>query len=257
MSSTTSTHPRRTPAREQSPDNLIDAFHNMSLQKGQTVHAGSQPDNQLFDGIDGARSGSPSSPLRSTTCPQSLEELLIGAGERRAADLLNRVDKAIATQSKLALGNVLSDPDVLPASAFDGEQSDEREESKSRPRSQKRSHSSDSGIGSSVESVSGKSTRTGTAPHECAISRVTPDLYITVGPSTKVTIEEPSSPAERGLSEYAKDQIHKHIVKPILREPSLKEFHSLIKDVPRRIGNKEIHTLRELERALIFVAPVS
>ncbi|QIW98110.1 hypothetical protein AMS68_003628 [Peltaster fructicola] len=238
MSSTTTTtaHPRRTPAPSTSPDNLIDAFHSMSLRKGDTVHLGSQPSNELFNGIEAARGGSPSNPLRATTCPRSLEEMLIGAGERRAADLLSRVDKAIATQSKLALSSVLSDPDVLPAPALE----DERIESKTRSRSQRRSHSSDSGIGSSVDSISGKSS-------------------YTVGPNT-IVAEEASSPVsvvgeERGLSEYAKDQIHKHIVKPILREQTLKEFHPLIKEVPRKIGNKEINTLRELERALIFLAP--
>jgi len=60
-----------------------------------------------------------------------------------------------------------------------------------------------------------------------------------------------------GLSKYACEQIHKHIVVPILREAALKEFHPLIKDVPVRIGKKEIKNLRELERTLIFLAPVS
>lgn len=62
---------------------------------------------------------------------------------------------------------------------------------------------------------------------------------------------------ERGLSKYAVDQINKHIVQPILREETLKEFHPLIKDVPSRIGNKEIKNLRDLEKTLIFLAPVS
>lgn len=62
---------------------------------------------------------------------------------------------------------------------------------------------------------------------------------------------------EKLLSKYANDQINKHIIKPILREESLKEFHPLIKDVPRRIGNKDIKSLRDLERTLIFLAPVS
>ena len=62
---------------------------------------------------------------------------------------------------------------------------------------------------------------------------------------------------ERGLSEYAKEQIHRYIIQPILREPSLKEFHQLVKDVPHRIGNKEIKNLRDLEKTLIFCAPVS
>lgn len=62
---------------------------------------------------------------------------------------------------------------------------------------------------------------------------------------------------QRGLSKYACEQIHKHIVKPILREESLKEFHPLIKNVPARIGKKEIRSLRDLEKTLIFLAPVS
>ena len=62
---------------------------------------------------------------------------------------------------------------------------------------------------------------------------------------------------QKGLSKYACDQIHKHIVKPILREEALKEFHPLIKNVPSRIGKKEIKNLRDLEKTLIFLAPVS
>lgn len=62
---------------------------------------------------------------------------------------------------------------------------------------------------------------------------------------------------QRGLSKYACQQIHKHIVKPILAEENLKEFHPLIKDVPGRIGKKEIKNLRDLEKTLIFLAPVS
>lgn len=59
------------------------------------------------------------------------------------------------------------------------------------------------------------------------------------------------------MSKYAAGQIHKHIIQPILHQPALKDFHRLIKDVPSRIGNKEIKTLRDLERSLIFLAPVS
>ena len=59
------------------------------------------------------------------------------------------------------------------------------------------------------------------------------------------------------MSKYASEQIHKHIIVPILREEDLKEFHSLIKSVPERIGNNEIKNLRDLEKTLIFLAPVS
>lgn len=62
---------------------------------------------------------------------------------------------------------------------------------------------------------------------------------------------------QRGLSKYASQQIHKYIVEPILDEAALKDFHPLIEGVPERIGNKEIKTLRDLEKTLIFLAPVS
>lgn len=66
-----------------------------------------------------------------------------------------------------------------------------------------------------------------------------------------------SSHADEHLSEFACEQIHKYIVKPILRQQSLKDFHPLVRGVPRRIGSREITTLRDLEKTLIFLAPVS
>lgn len=59
------------------------------------------------------------------------------------------------------------------------------------------------------------------------------------------------------LSEYATKQIQKHIITPILREKSLKNFHPFVHGLPRRIRQKEITCLRDLEKTLIFLAPVS
>lgn len=44
---------------------------------------------------------------------------------------------------------------------------------------------------------------------------------------------------------------------PILDEAALKEFHPLVKSVPTRIGKKQIKTLRDLEKTLLFLAPAS
>lgn len=122
----------------------------MSIRKGDTFHAPHKHDQDLWDPLasDSKSKGTatPSMPPRSTTCPQSLEDLLIGSGERRAADLISRVDQAIAAQSKLALGNVLSEPAVLPLPTLDS----------TRSRQSSRSRSADSGIGSSIASESGK-----------------------------------------------------------------------------------------------------
>jgi len=61
----------------------------------------------------------------------------------------------------------------------------------------------------------------------------------------------------QGLSQHAQQQIYKLLVAPILREASLKEFHPLVRDVPERIDTKDITTLRDLEKTLIYLAPVS
>lgn len=213
---------------------LIDSFQKMSIRKGDTFHSPSK--NELWDPLEPAQSRSIP---RSTTCPKALEDLLIGAGERRVADMLARVDKAIETQSKLALGAALSDPDVLPLPSFqvDDASKPHGAAEKTRSRLHRNSHSSDSGIGSSVaDSV------------ESVDAKASPERAQSL-PIASTTGEE------RGLSKYAAGQIHQHIIQPILHEPALKDFHQLIKDVPSRIGNKEIKTLRDLERSLIFLAP--
>jgi hypothetical protein len=66
-----------------------------------------------------------------------------------------------------------------------------------------------------------------------------------------------ASPAKHVLSDDAADVIRDSIIKPILAEEALKDFHPLVKDVPRRIGEHSICNLRDLEKTLIFLAPVS
>lgn len=154
---TEDSHPRRRPARAMSPDltySLIDSFQHLSLRKGATFHSPTPDMTELFDPLS-HKARSPFVPTRSSTCPRSLEDLLIGAGERRAADLLARVDKAIATQSALALGNVMNEPEVLPVPSFMLDQANLAEENSARNVTTRygqrhHGHYSDSGIGSSV-----------------------------------------------------------------------------------------------------------
>lgn len=262
-------HPRRRPAEDASPSvtsSLIDSFQNMSLRKGETFHnpTTSEQKNDLWDPLE-INKKTPSMPGRSTTCPKSLEDLLIGAGERRAADLLARVDKAIETQSKLALGAALNDPEVLPVPNFMVEQTDaQRGDQIPRPRPHRHSHSSDSGMGSSVadSDVDAKSSTTGEQPpRPCSDSQYeltsSIDNFASPFQSTYSLSTISDATERRGLSKYAAEQIHKYIVKPILHEAALKDFHPLIEGVPERIGNKEIKNLRDLEKTLIFLAPVS
>jgi hypothetical protein len=71
--------------------------------------------------------------------------------------------------------------------------------------------------------------------------------------NSEATLEHP----RLGLSQYATRQIKRYLVKPILQEEDLSEYHSLIKQLPTRIASRKIQTLRDLEKTLIFLAPVS
>lgn len=59
------------------------------------------------------------------------------------------------------------------------------------------------------------------------------------------------------LSPQAARLIQKLIVEPILQRAPLSDFHPLVQDVPRRIEAKELLCLRDLEKTLIHLAPVS
>ena len=59
------------------------------------------------------------------------------------------------------------------------------------------------------------------------------------------------------LSEYACKQIQKHIILPIIREEKLKRFHSLVHGLPYRVARREITCLRDLEKVILWLAPVS
>ncbi|THX41825.1 hypothetical protein D6D11_08391, partial [Aureobasidium pullulans] len=238
MPSKTSSHPRRRPGNPSTTDALIDSFVGLSIQKGTTFHSPSSNKSELFNPLDvTARSMT----TRSVTSPKALEDLLLGAGERRAADLLAKVDQVIADNSSAAaLGKLLSEPEALPhprcildKTGLQGI-ADERRDSPN--------NAYDSGLGSSIaDSDEFDTKKTSTASKDSTLKR---------SPSSTS-----SSYADEHLSEFACEQIHKNIVKPILRQQSLKDFHPLVRGVPRRIGSREITTLRDLEKTLIFLAP--
>lgn len=74
---------------------------------------------------------------------------------------------------------------------------------------------------------------------------------------TIASIMGPTNGPQNALSEYACKQIQKHIIGPIVQEPTLKDFHPLISGIPYRVGRKEITCLRDLEKILLWLAPVS
>lgn len=105
----------------------------------------------------------------------------------------------------------------------------------------------DSGLGSSIGSSSSdkkvftddnasKSTKPSTITRSAA------------GPSTIIK----TFPR---LSARTTARIQQHILKPLLAKKSFRHLHPLVEDCPRRIHQKEIVSLRDLEKTLIFTAP--
>ncbi|KAG9558859.1 hypothetical protein KCV04_g18814, partial [Aureobasidium melanogenum] len=238
MPSKTSSHPRRRQGSPSTTAALIDSFAGLSIQKGTTFHSPSSNKSELFNPLDAvARSMT----TRSVTSPKALEDLLIGAGERRAADLLAKVDQVIAdNNSAAALGKLLSEPEALPHprcvldnSGLEGIAQERRDSP---------NNAYDSGLGSSIADSDEFDTKKTKASTKGSTLKRSPS-------------SASSSYADEHLSEFACEQIHNYIVKPILKQQALKDFHPLVRGVPRRIASRQITTLRDLEKTLVFLAP--
>jgi len=115
-----------------------------------------------------------------------------------------------------------------------------------RPRHNRRpSRYADSGLGSSIASP--KHEGSSLTDEDCAKPAGT------VSAITRSAAAHPETLPR--LSIRASNRIHEHILKPILAKSSLKDFHPIVRDCPRRINEKEIVCLRDLEKTLMFMAP--
>jgi len=122
-----------------------------------------------------------------------------------------------------------------------------------RPRANRRPsrfHESDSGLGTSVATSKEKRALDNTTARKEKTGSVK---------TTAITRSAAAPSAEKlpGLSARATSRIIEHTLKPLLAKPSLKDFHPLVLECPNKIGNKEIVCLRDLEKTLLLIAPVS
>jgi hypothetical protein len=253
----------------------------MTLRKSQTFNARTSISTDLGSPVAHARY----MPKRSPTSPKSLEDLinegeLIAAHTSDVAKLLKQFDDKISGLAPVdGNASILSEKDVLAVPSFMVQQVNVPEpmDIDPKPVIVDHHHDSDSGLGSSVAS----STIGNIVPTTIVIDNKDPttmasitDMYkehasrrsrgsarsIT---STHSTITPSASSLgstqrhQHFLSKDAIRHIKKQIVQPILDEESLKEFHPLIEDIPRRIGARFISNLRDLEKTLFFLAPVS
>ncbi|OBT63600.1 hypothetical protein VE03_07334 [Pseudogymnoascus sp. 23342-1-I1] len=126
-------------------------------------------------------------------------------------------------------------------------------------RRQSTHHASDSGLGSSIMSASSEKRGVAAAGGlTCLTDEQGAKSTVSASAITRSAAPHRSSPdTQPRLSERATNRIHEFILKPLLATPSLKDFHPIVADCPRRINEKEIVCLRDLEKTLMFMAPVS
>ncbi|MCJ1226959.1 copper-binding transcription factor [Toensbergia leucococca] len=189
------------------------------------------------------------------------------------AELLGVVDRSLSglenfsTESQetlraedLPVPRFMLDAHVAEPDVMDVDQSSDRVP---HFRSTQKHHTSDSGIGSTItgseESLFLKDYRThnmggdhATVASTIEEGRIQSGINGITAPSAG-----PVTGTQHALSEYACRQIQKHIILPIVRESTLKEFHPLVSGIPYRVNRKEITCLRDLEKVLLWLAPVS
>ena len=257
----------------------------LSLKKGSTFHNPSSPRSPDHDPVLSV----PSLPRRSPTCYIQLEDPF-NPSENRIAQLIGAVDRSLSGLGSFTLGSQETIvPEVLPVprfmvdnSAQDDVSMDLDVSSPQAPRVQRRHHASDSGIGStetSEHSALGDDARVkqGLLSHRLPLASglVHPlevcysghsagfrspldNGSVKTGINGNGTVAAvPGTTSPHTLSEYACRQIQKHIILPIIREEKLKPFHPLVGGLPYRVARKEITCLRDLEKVLLWLAPVS
>ncbi|KAI1383242.1 uncharacterized protein F4822DRAFT_70111 [Hypoxylon trugodes] len=219
---------------------------NLALQKGATFHSPSSPSASTSFKV-------PSLPRRSQT---SLDDV-VGAHVRRAAlnigkfeDTLSAAKAKSSSSSNPCLDDCLPIPrgfldHTIGDTMSDDASSQETERRVLRPRNRRssRNHESDSGLGTSIASTHQKRKEAKTSG-------------TTASAITRSVTASKTHNSQR-LSERAKNRIHEHILKPLLNDRTLKDFRPIVLDCPRRIQEAQIVCLRDLEKTLIFMAPVS
>ncbi|KAF4983258.1 hypothetical protein FZEAL_1296 [Fusarium zealandicum] len=252
-------HPRRrTPVTGPGSDteNALTLKTNSTLRKGATFHSPTSPVSSSSDLTF--------VPPRLPRAQSHLDDV-VDANRRRIALTLNDIDEALAKTEELSLSPKSSKPKpktlrdtslpiprgFLEGPIVDPAMAKEAERRVLRPRSVRRSrhHASDSGLGTSVASTNEKRGAV-TASKKETKEQVTRGA-ITRSAAASTMEKLPS------LGSKAINRIHEHTLRPLLAKPTLKEFEAIVLDVPRRIRSKEIICLRDLEKTLIFMAPVS
>lgn len=239
----------------------------MSLRKGATFNSPTTPPSEDFDPIIDI----PSLPRRSPTCPSKSLEDVIAAGEKRMAEFIGHFERnlcGIESDSSDSQATLRGEDLPVPRGILDAHIPDPDMEADGHhsntsnaklrgrlhtpPAEANHHHTSDSGLGSSISGTNMSFSEQESRAFVRQRSQYVPESAITRSMSSM-------TPANAGhfLGPQACKQIERYILLPILREKRLKDFHPLVQGIPHRINHKEVTCLRDLEKTLLFLAPVS
>ena len=219
-------------------------------------------------------------PRRSHTSTRALEDLLpqetspAGSRQDQVAKLLQEFDDKISGKKPVGGdGSLLKEEEVLAVPSFMVNQAivPDPMDIDQKALVTEHHHASDSGLGSSVASSIGIVDPSNNKMEPPTIADLFKEHNTRRSTRTSHSISTAHSTVTRSasaisasfpradqlLSKEAERHIRNHIIKPILDEETLKDFHPLVEDIPRRIGAKFISNLRDLEKTLFFLAPVS
>lgn len=237
---------------------------NLPLRKSSTFHSPTSPPDQEDDPILNI----PCLPKRSPTSPKDLQDA-VAAGEKRAANILGVLEHNLpgsrdpSTDSlnkygveDLPVPRFLIKAQVGELNRMDIDEPDDHHHinpSLGRRQAHKH-HSSDSGIGSTVTDSEDMNEPKIKLENSSPLSSV---HEIQSGINGSATNAGPQIRTPHMLSEAACRKINEHIIVPIVRDNSLKNYHRFVTSIPYRVARKEITCLRDLEKVLLFLAPVS
>ncbi|KAI0140936.1 hypothetical protein F4776DRAFT_661761 [Hypoxylon sp. NC0597] len=249
-------NPRRTPMTRQDAGagSGLSLNTTCTLRKGATFHSPITPPCSPPGTTTTTFPKVPSLPRRSQT---NLDDV-VGAHVRRAAMNIGKFEVTLSaskveplspsspfTDDSLPIPRGFLDHTIAGDTMSEEPSSIEPERRVLRPRNRRssRHHESDSGLGTSIASTNQKRKETkSSSGNASAITR---------------SVTASRSQYTQRLSDRAKNRIHEHILKPLLDDRSLKDFRPIVLDCPRRIQEDQIVCLRDLEKTLIFMAPVS
>ncbi|ERT02822.1 hypothetical protein HMPREF1624_01125 [Sporothrix schenckii ATCC 58251] len=266
-SPTLSTNPRRVPVtRIGSPGSGhgLSLKTNNMLRKGATFHSPTSPVSDI---------DAPFCPPQLARSQSNLDDV-VDAHRRRVALTLDSIGKTLAgthisSPKKNGINAVFldNDSDCVPKGLLDhalgsslAPAEQPRRVLQPRPVNRRLSnnhHASDSGLGSSIASLSGKKQQqqqqTGKSTAAATKRAAAPVQAKAVTRSAAAA----SSEKPAGLSARATNRIYEHTVKPLLAKPAYKAFHPILLECTTKINKRDIVCLRDLEKTILFLAPTT